>query len=180
MKKAIVFGGVLAVIIILVCGFVWKEGIGNTMNDLERQGKQQLAKLETFHDKMWKTIKSQAKVTDKMKNAFQDIYVGIMEGRYSSGGNRDGSLMKWIHEQNPQFDQTAYTKLMTTIEAQRAGFFREQDVMQQIVKEYNRYIEDFPYKYFFGDEEKMEFEPISSSVSKNVMETGIDDELHLD
>jgi hypothetical protein len=153
-------------------------GVYNRYTDLELSYEKQTAKLETFHDKMWKTIKSQAKVTDKAKDAFKEIYVGIMEGRYSKG---DGTLMKWIKEDNPNFDQTMYTKLMTTIEAQRTGFFNEQDIMQGIVREANSIVRKMPSSLvcaIMGLKE-LKFEPISSSVSKEVMKTRVDDDLHL-
>lgn len=180
MKKAIIGGGVIGIIVILAAVFFYGVGIENRYIDLENTYNKQLAKLETFHDKMWKTIKSQAKVTDKAKDAFKDIYVGIMEGRYSSAGPNDGSLMKWIKEDNPQFDQTMYTKLMTTIEAQRTAFHNEQDIMQGIVKEMNDMRLKFPTKYWLADKPEAEFTPISSTTSKNVMETRTDDDLYLD
>lgn len=180
----------LKVVLSLLIGFIvfiaaiglYSMGVYNNYVDIDLSYEKQTAKLETYHDKMWKTIKSQAKVTDKAKDAFKDIYVGIMEGRYSSGGSRDGSLMKWIHEQNPQFDQTMYTKLMTTIEAQRTGFHNEQDIMQGIVKEGNSIVRKPPSSIvcaIFGLE-KFKFEPISSSVSKEVMKTREDNELYID
>jgi hypothetical protein len=175
-KIAIFGGGSLALIVILAAVFFYGVGIENRYIDLENVYDKQVAKLETFHDKMWKTIKSQAKVTDKAKDAFKDIYIGIMEGRYSKG---DGTLMKWIKEDNPQFDQTMYTKLMTTIEAQRTAFHNEQDIMQGIVKEMNDLREKFPSKYWLRDKPEAKFIPISSTVSKNVMETRTDDDLHL-
>ena len=179
MKKLVAGGIVLSLVIAFGAMFLYGEGVKNNYIGLEQVHTKQVAKLETFHDKMWKTIKSQAKVTDKAKNAFQDIYTDIMKGRYS-GGSKDGSLMKWIQEQNPQFDMTMYTKLMTTIEAQRNGFHNEQDIMQGIVAEMNNMREKFPTRYWLGDKEKVVFEPISSTVSKNVMETRTDDDLHID
>jgi hypothetical protein len=103
-----------------------------------------------------------------------------MEGRYS-GGSKDGSLMKWIQESNPQFNSSMYEKMMTTVEAQRNGFFAEQDIMQGIVKEGNAIVRKPPSSIvcaLFGLE-KFEFEPISSSVSKQVMETREDNDLYL-
>lgn len=176
MKKAMYAGGIFGVLAIVFAIFFYGVGIENRWIDLGNSYDQQTANLETFHDKMWKTIKSQAKVTDKAKDAFKDIYVGIMEGRYSHGS---GQMMNWIKEQNPEFDQTMYTKLMTTIEAQRTAFHKEQKIMQGLVKEMNDLREKFPSKYWLSDEEEVVFEPISSSVSKNVMETRQDDDLHL-
>ena len=176
------FKGIIALLIaVIVFGggiFMWFQGVNNNYIDLENQYTKQLAKLETFHDKMWKTIKSDAQVADKYKDGFNEVYTNIMQGRYSSG-SKDGSLMKWIQESNPQFNSSMYEKLMTTIEAQRTGFFNEQDIMQGIVKEGNDLVLKFPTKYALAGKKRFEFTPISSSVSKNVMETRMDDELYL-
>lgn len=179
MKKTIIAGIVVSFIVVGLAIFFYGVSVKNRYIDLNNVYTKQLAKVETFHDKMWKTIKSQAKVTDKAKNAFKEIYVGIMEGRYSHG-SQDGSLMKWIKEDNPNFDQTMYTKLMTTIEAQRTGFFNEQDMAQTIVAEMNGMREKFPTSFWLSDKPKVIFVPISSTVSKKVMETRTDNDLHLE
>jgi hypothetical protein len=177
--KTLFAAAFLAIFVIGGALLMYFAGTHNRYVDLENQYDKQMTKLETFHDKMWKTIKSQTKITDKAKDGFKDIYVGIMEGRYSKGG---GQMMLWLKEHNPQFDQTMYTKLMTTVEAQRNGFFKEQDIMQGIVKEGNDLVRKLPSSIVCSimGKKPFEFTPISSSVSKKVMETRIDDELHLD
>jgi hypothetical protein len=177
MKVAIIIALCLGAMVVGVIAY--DMSVDNRVVKLHNLYDKHLAKVETFHDKMWKTIKSQAKVTEKQRDAFKDIYVGIMEGRY--GGDDGGMLMKWIKEDNPAFDQTTYKKLMTTIEAQRDGFFREQDTIQGVVKEHNDILVTKPQKWFVNDGvEPLHFNPISSTRSKKVMETGIDDDLALD
>ena len=176
-KIALIVGPIVALAIIFGGIFFYGVGVENSYIDLENRYTKQTAKIESFHDKMWKTIKSQTKVTDKMKDAFKEIYVPLMEGRYA---NDSGQFMKWIQESNPQFDQAAYAKLMTTIEAQRTGFHNEQTIMQQVVKEMNDKRLKFPSKFWVGDKPEVTFAVISSSASKNVMETRLDDSLHLD
>jgi hypothetical protein len=171
---------VLAMFVFVGAIGMYSLSVYNRHVDIDLSYEKQLAKLETFHDKMWKTIKSQAKIADKYKDGFNEVYKNIMEGRYS-GGSKDGSLMKWIQESNPQFNSSMYEKMMTTVEAQRNGFFAEQDIMQGIVKEGNAIVRKPPSSIvcaLFGLE-KFEFEPISSSVSKQVMETREDNDLYL-
>ena len=64
---------------------------------------QEVCKLH--FDKMWKIIKQQAQVTDQYKESFQDIYTGLIAGRYD---NDDGMFMKWIQESNPDFSPELY------------------------------------------------------------------------
>ena len=123
-------------------------------------------------DKMFKILKDQAHVTDKAAEAFKGIYVGIMEGRYSKG---DGSLMKWITEQNPSFDQTIYTKLMNSIEAQREDFFLEQKKVLAIMEEHENLRNHFWSHLMLGNIPKFEYLAITSTTTENVVKTGHDD-----
>lgn len=175
--KTTIVGIVVAIVMILGCFFLYDMSVDNRIAELNNLYTKQMASVETYHDKMWKTIKSQAKVTDKQKDAFKEVYAGIMEGRYKDSG---GDMMLWIKEDNPQFDQSSYDKLMTTIEAQRAGFHREQNLIQGVVKEYNDMLVKKPSKWFVDDGvEPLVFVAISSTASKNVMETRQEDELYL-
>lgn len=178
MKKLIAVGIILGVLVVGVVGFFWAQGVNNHMIDLENVYAKQEGVLESFYDKMWKTLQSFGKINEQKKKDFQEVYTAIMEGRYSHG-SQDGSLMKWIKEDNPQFDQTSYTKMMTAVESQREGFHREQDVMLGIVKEANDLIRKFPTRYVVGGHEAFDYVVISSSKSKNVMATREENELNL-
>jgi len=170
--------GILALVVIAMFGgalFMYNVSVDNRLIDLRNLFEKEKAAVETFHDTMWKTIKQQAKVTDKMKDAFKDIYTPLITGRYDKG---DGTLMKWIKEDNPKFDQAAYSKLMVTIESLRKEFFATQDRIQGVVKEHNDVMKKFPSS-LFADGELLEFVPISSTKSKQVMKTRVDDDTDL-
>jgi len=93
-------------IIVVCCGlfatvafslFMMNISYDNQEIELRVDAQAQEKKCEAYFDKMWKILKQKAQVTDQYKDAFKDIYIGIMEGRYSKG---DGTLMKWIQENN--------------------------------------------------------------------------------
>jgi hypothetical protein len=132
----------------------------------------QVLVIEANYDKMWKILKQQAQVTDKYKDSFKDVYVGIMEGRYSEGG---GTLMKWIQESNPQFDSSLYKTLMTSIESNRTDFFNEQKKLISMSNQHKDLLQVFPGSFFLAGIENIEITIISSSKTKEVMKTGIDD-----
>lgn len=192
MFKKIFALGLIALIVAVIGIFMYNVQVDNRIIDLQNLFAKENAKVETFHDTMWKTIKQQANVTDKMKEAFKEIYIPLIQGRYSQG---DGTLMKWIKEDNPKFDQAAYTKLMNSIESLRREFFAIQDTIQGVVKEHNDMIgmpirakdgtilrvkKKFPTGYFIDDDiEFLEFVPISSTASKEVMKTRVDDNTDL-
>jgi hypothetical protein len=169
-------GFVFTLLLLMLVGFLWRESVKNRYIDINNQYTKQQNRIETFHDTMWKTIKQSTNVTDKAKESFKEMYIPLMEGRYSHGG---GQMMQWIKENNPQFDFSLFKHLMVQIESLRKQFFNEQDMMQAIVKEGNDLIEKFPTNYVLDDKPEFVFTPISSTVSKEVMKTRVDDDISL-
>ena len=113
MKKIIL----LSVAVIMFLGVGTVVGMYFSYNNkeiaLRNQVEAQRGKIEGVHDKMWKVISQKAQVSNEYKDAFTEIYPAIMEGRYSGSG--DGSLMKWVTEQNPNFDTSLYKDLSQSI-----------------------------------------------------------------
>ena len=144
---------------------------------MRTQAEAQYDKIEGVHDKMWKVLQQKAQVSNEYKNAFADIYPQIISGRYS--GNGDGSLMKWVTEQNPNFDTSLYQDLMMSIEILRSEFQRNQETMIDIVREHKTLCTTYPGKWFITNTQSIEYEVISSTKSKNVMETKVDDDISL-
>lgn len=143
---------------------------------LRAQVEAQRGKIESVHDKMWKVLQQKAQVSNEYKVAFSEIYPALIEGRYSQG---DGSLMKWIQEANPNFDTSLYKDLMQSIEIQRTEFQKVQERMLDIIREHNVLLTTVPSKWFISNTEPIEYTVISSTRSKMVMETGLDDDVSL-
>jgi hypothetical protein len=143
---------------------------------IRAQVEAQRGKIEGVHDKMWKTLQQKAQVTDEYKDAFKEIYPALIEGRYSQG---DGSMMKWITEANPDFDTSLYKDLMQSIELNREEFRKTQERMLDILREHNVLLTTVPSKWFIKNKETIEYTVISSTRSKVVMDTGLDDDVNL-
>lgn len=138
----------------------------------------EIQKVEVIHDQMWKTISQEAKVTSEYKTGFDSIYTHIMEGRYS-GGSKDGSLMKWIKESNPNFTPDLYKKLMIDIEALREKFSQQQIRVEDVIREHKNTIQDPLYSIFIKNTNPIEYEVISSKNTKNVIETREDNDIEI-
>ena len=177
MKKIIL----ISLVIILGCGigtFLGAYfGYNNKEINLRAQTEAQRGKIEGVHDKMWKIIQQKAQVADKYKDAFAEIYPNIISGRYQ--GNGDGSLMKWVTESNPNFDTSLYADLMQSIELYRSEFQKNQEKMLDLIREHEVLISTYPSKWFISNTNKIEYTIISSTKSKAVMDTGIDDDVKL-
>ena len=144
---------------------------------LRTQAEAQRGKVEGVHDKMWKVLQQKAQVSNEYKDAFTEIYPAIMEGRYS--GNGDGSLMKWVTEQNPNFDVSLYKDLMQSIEVLRTEFQKNQERMLDIVREHRDLCARYPGKWFISNTADIEYTIVSSGRSKTVMSTGLDDDINV-
>ena len=168
---AVIFG--ISVLSLVGCYF----GYNNKEITLRARAEAQRGKIEGVHDKMWKVIQQKAQVSNEYKNAFTEIYPAIMEGRYS--GNGDGSLMKWVTEQNPNFDTSLYKDLMQSIEVLRSEFQRSQETMIDYIREHTTLCSTYPGKWFISNTLAIEYTVISSTKSKTVMATGIDDDVKL-
>lgn len=174
-KNGIVAIVVIAVVVII--GIVWFSMSVSYQNQEVRyvnQFKAENQKIEAVYDNMWKSIQQIAEVTDNYKDSFKDIYVQITDARYDKD---NGVLMKWIQESNPNFDTSLYQKLAGVIEVERKRFLNAQTKIIDIVREHNNMLDVIPSKWFLSGKDYLEYEVISSSRSKNVMETRMDDDV---
>jgi hypothetical protein len=171
---------ILAVIAVIVCLTAIIIGpyfsYNNTEVRLRNEATAQLEKIEGTHDKMWKIIQQKAAVSEQYKEGFDSIYSHIMSDRYSSN---DGSLMKWITESNPQFDSSLYRDLSESIEVYRTEFQASQERMLDIIRQHKTLCESYPSKWYVTNKTEIEYTMVSSTKSKNVMATGMDDDVDL-
>lgn len=178
MKKVIILSVVSVILIGVVCLFSAYVSYNNKEVGLRTEANAQVKKIEGVHDKMWKIISQKAQISNDYKESFDSIYTHIMSGRYQSGG-RDGSLMKWITEANPQFDVSLYKDLSNSVEVYRNEFAISQEKMIDIMREHELLLLRFPSKFFITDTRPIEYVIISSTNSKMVMESGLDDGVNL-
>ena len=166
--------GVLVVLALIVVGMYIKYN--NEEVSLRKEAEAQKGKVETVHDTMWKVIKQKAGVTEEYRDTFEKVFPEIISGRYSQG---DGSTMKWIQESNPEFDTLLYKDLMQAIEVQRMYFNQAQTRMLDIIRQRETLIELIPAKFFISNKSKIDYTIISSTSTKTVVQTGIDDDVDL-
>lgn len=175
MKKSLValisIGVVLVFgLIVFFMGMSYKNEEARLVNAYEAKEK----KIEAVHDAMWKTIQQKAGVTKEYSAQFDSIYTNIMSERYQGSSN---GLFNWIKESNPEFTADLYKDLQVTIEAQRQQFLGAQKEILDIVRVHNNLLVTIPSKWFLGGCKKLDYQVISSTRSKNVMVTRLDDDV---
>ncbi len=176
MKKIIAFIVTGSILMLGVFAFVWWMGVKNDEVGLRNLYNKQEKSVDLCFDEMFKVLKTNANITDKAKDAFKEIYIPMIEGRYSKG---DGSLMKWVTEQNPNFDQSMYTKLMNQVEAMRRTFKDEQDKLLSIKQEHDNLRMKFPSSIVVGSLPEFDLKLITSAEQKEVRKTGEENDFEL-
>ena len=141
---------------------------------LRKEAEAQENDISTVHDTMWKIIKEKAGVAEKYRDTFEKIYPELISGRYSNDGR---NTMKWIEESNPDFDTSLYDSLMDSISTQRTIFQRAQKRMLDIVREHNTLIRRMPDRFFITDKSPIDYVPITSDKTYDVMQTRVDNEI---
>ncbi len=165
----------IAIVLVLAVLVIYYFSVNNREVALRKEADAQRGKIETVHDTMWKTLKQEAGVTEQYRDAFEKIYPELIAGRYEKG---DG-MMKWIQESNPDFDTSLYQHLMQSIDTQRASFASAQQRMLDVIRERETLLESMPAKWFVSNKSKIEYQVISSTQTRSVIESGVDDNVDL-
>lgn len=177
LNKYKVLGIMIIVAIVVIVAFSMNFSYDNKEVKLLNQYKAEEKNIEATYDNMWKSIKQIAQVTDKYEKGFKDIYVSITDKKYSKN---DGTLLNFIKEANPNFDIALYAKLANTIEIERRNFLNSQEKIIDIEREHNNLLAVVPSKWFMNsDVKKLNFIVISSTQSKKVMKTRLDDNIEV-
>jgi hypothetical protein len=171
--KLIIGASIFSVLLITIMVFM-DINYDNAHQRLLADIKAQEQKIESNYDKMFKTIAQQAQVTQNYFTEFKEIYKGIMVGRYGDGGSK--AMWQWLKEANPQAPSNLHIKLMNTIEASRMSFDREQQRLANMSAEDKKLFTTKPAKWFTSGEPR-KVKIISSTKAKEVMKTGVDDDI---
>ena len=163
-----------AIVIMIIAAFATFVSFSNSEIDLRTAFEQKIDERTAFYDKMYKVISQQTQIAVKNDESFRQNINIIMEGRKDA----EGVFMKWIQETNPNANYSEvsvlYKDLSRSVEAQREGFFNEEKVLQDIVRQHKNHIQKFPNSFYnmFMGRQPLEYKPIQSSLTEEVMRTG--------
>lgn len=173
-----ILGAITLFLIILVSGFI---SFSNSEIDYKNSFNQKFSERTSFYDKMWKTLNQKGQIALRNDSSFRQNVDIIMSGRKDA----QGLFMKWVTETNPNanYSEVAdlYKDLSRSVEAQREGFFQQERYLQDIVKQHSNLLEKWPgsfYNIFFG-RKKLEYKPITSTITDEVIKSGKDDNVKL-
>lgn len=170
--------GVVIVILALVGIFaIIGVSASNSEIKIKNQITAQQDVCKSYYDKLWKVLQQKAGVADQYRDAFAKIYPDLIKGRY--GNEQGGSLMKLVQESNPNFDASLYKDLMSSIEAERAGFFMEQKKLIDLDREHKNIRQTFPSSMFIGSRPDVPITIVTSDKTDAVYTTGKENDVDL-
>jgi len=168
-KQIVILSTIGVVLTLFLVGFLNYTSIYDRNVELKSEFKAQMGVIEGTYDNMWTVMHDEAGIADKYAKDFKEIYIPMIEGRYSKG---DGALMKWVTEHNPNFDVSLYKNLMQSVEALRTEFLNTEKRALSIVQEHDNLRHRFWSRIFLGDEKPLEYKMITTSQTKKVMKSG--------
>ena len=136
---------------------------------------------ESEFDNMWKKISQVAQVDEVARGTLKDVFVSHAEAR-TSGGSKDGSLMKWVTESVPNVDLSTTKQMMNIITGSRDSWTQRQKELNDFGRKHDDLITKFPSRLFismFGNPAPIEIPTITSTRSAEAMKTGKDDDVDL-
>lgn len=135
--------GAILVAVVVFGGISWN----NAGISIEETTIAQVKSNKNIYDKFWKSVSEVAQVPNQYKKDFAEVYKGIMENRYPEGQN---PLMKWIKEDNPDFDSKLYAKIQDVIIAGRNEFSQGQDDLADKQRRLSTHLRQFPGSFYKG------------------------------
>lgn len=147
--------------------------------DLRTTFEMQIKNRSALYDKMWKVISQKAQITKAYDSSFIRIVNAAMDPR------KDGAniMMKWVTESNPTLQaltvQELYKDLSRTIESERNAFFEREETLASIQQQHSKFLRSFPNNFYniFMSRKELEYKPITSDRTEDVMRTGKDNSI---
>lgn len=169
-----VAGSTLLFLLVIVGMYV---SASNSEVGLRNQFNAQQKNNESSFDKTWKVIQQQAGVAETERDTFRQTFTEIMQSQQGVAGK--GSLASFFTQAKVDVSPELFLKLMTTIEAQRESFHRDQQKLLEIVRLHDDVRMKLPSSFFVGGRPALEAKIVTSSKTNAAFESGEDNETDL-
>ena len=177
-KNIVIIGAIVLGLITLGSGFI---SFSNQEIDLSNQFKQKLDERTAFYDKMYKVLDQKTQIAVKNDSSFGKIVNAQVNGQK----NGEQLMWSWVQQSNPTATygevSKLYQDLSRAVEGEREGFFEQEKVLQDVVRQHSNLTEKFPGSFynFFLNRKDFNYTPIKSDQTEEVMKTGKDNNTKL-
>lgn len=178
-KNLVIIGGVLVLLASVIGTFI---SFSNREVLLRNNYKQKIDERTAFYDKMYKIVAQKTQIAVKNDASFKEVVDIQMQGQK----NGENVAMAWIQQSNPAATFTEvsamYKDLSNVIEGERLGFFEQEKFLMDVVRQHDNLLDTFPGSLYnvFLNRPKLDYKPIQSSTTQEVMKTGIDNNVKLE
>ena len=128
-KNLVIIGAVIFALFTLSGSFI---SFSNNEIDLRNQFEQKIDERTAFYDKMFKVISQKTQIAVKNDSSFIKVVNAQVQGQK----NGEQVMWAWVQQSNPTATFTEVTKLYAdlsrAIEGERAGFFEQEKVLQDV------------------------------------------------
>lgn len=132
---------------------------------------------ESRFDVMWKVIKQKANIAGSERQSLQNAYSQIMKSQIGIAGN--AQFASFMKQANIDITSDLYKELMTTIEAQRESFHRDQMTLLQLKNQHDNMLDQFPSSLIIGGRDRLKATIITSDKTEETFTTGKDNDTKL-
>lgn len=178
-KNLVIIGAVIFALFTLSGSFI---SFSNNEIDLRNQFEQKIDERTAFYDKMFKVISQKTQIAVKNDSSFIKVVNAQVQGQK----NGEQVMWAWVQQSNPTATFTEVTKLYAdlsrAIEGERAGFFEQEKVLQDVQRQHKNLTKKLPGAFynFFLKREDLKYSPIKADVTEEVMKTGKDNNIKLE
>ena len=175
MKNLSIFLSLGTVVVFLALTWIFSSiSVKNREVELRNSFTAQTQVIEGVYDTMWKTITESYTIADNERESFKETLSEI----YKSAGDKGSTpsmLFTALGIKAPEPDSSLYKNVQNLLIAKREEFQNAQVRVLSLKVEHDNLRQKFPGSMFVGDVDPLEYEMISSTQAKEVMETRKDD-----
>lgn len=160
----------------LIAGIMYVSS-SNAEVRLRNQVVAQQKSNEAVFDNTWKILQSQAGVAQTERESFRATYSQIMQDTRGVAGS--GALASFFTQAKIDISPELFGKLMTSIEAQRTAFTREQQELIDLKREHDTLLQTLPSSIFVGDRPPIEIIVVTSAKTEAAFGSGQENDVEL-
>ncbi len=181
MKNFAIAGAIVCAFCLIISMIAGATVIGSFNSEVAARAEfnAQLKVNESSFDKTWKVIQQEAQVASAERESFRKTYAEIMQSQQGIAGN--GQLASFFTQANINVSPELFSKLMTSIEAQRESFHRDQMKLAEIKSKHDKILGGFPGNvlFFFVHRDPLEIKMITSDRTNEAFASGTDNNVDL-
>lgn len=163
----------LLFVIILI---LWGVGVSNSEVRLRRTIEAKMTDNGSELDNMMKKIAQSAQITDRQAEKTLELVTGYAEVR---GGVKGGGFVNMLQEAIPNQTFDTYEKLLAIVTSARDRWTMRQKELIDLKREHDTLRTLFPASLIVGGRPEMKIVVVTSTTAKQVLETGVDDNVDL-